>query len=318
MTNRATNHDDEQSGNTPAVSHFEEFKGYDSYCNSTDHSSSGGDAVPTKRISLKRLREIAPTMSMRDKDVLAAVRHCRYLTTKQIQRLYFTDAATPTAGLRVANRNMNKLKDLGMVDALARRIGGVRAGSGSLIWYLTQAGERLLRLDDDGAHAIKRFFEPSPHFLAHTLAVSECYVQITEICDGHKLKLVSAELETDCWRPFSHKGSQTSLKPDLFAVTRCDDYEDRWSFEVDLKTEAPVTVVEKCRRYHQYYRSGLEQKQHNVFPLTVWVVPDMARKDSITEHIRTEFTHSPKLFIVITPDELESLIRQGVEGGRLC
>jgi len=194
----------------------------------------------------------------------------------------------------------------------------VRAGSGSLIWYLTQAGERILRLDDDNAHTSRRFFEPSPHFLAHTLSVAECYIQITEICNKHEPKLVTIELETDCWRAHSHMGSQTTLKPDLFAVTSCENYEDRWFFEVDLKTEAPVTVVEKCRRYHQYYRSGLEQKLHGVFPLTVWIVPNAARKESLTAHIRAEFVHSPKLFIVITPDELEKLIRQSVEGARLC
>jgi len=270
------------------------------------------------RISKQDLEQIGPALSGRDRDILSDVRQCRYLTTQQIRRLHFTDAAMPDSGLRAANRNLNKLKGLRLIDTLSRRIGGVRAGSGSLIWYLTGTGERLLRSGSGANRPRKRGFEPSPHFLAHTLSVAECYIQFKEICSGHNPKLVSAEMEPDCWRSYSHKGKLTTLRPDLFAITVDGEYEDRWFIEVDLNTEAPVTVVEKCRRYHDYYRSGLEQKQHGVFPLAVWIVPDAARKDSVIAHIRGEFKHLPRIFIVITPDELAALIRQGVEGKSLC
>jgi hypothetical protein len=270
------------------------------------------------RISRKHLEELALALGERDKAVLSVVRRCRYITTGQVRRLCFTDAANPTAGLRAANRNLNKLKDSELVGVLTRRIGGTRAGSGSLIWYLTDAGERLLRLGNEAAHPRKRFFEPSPHFLMHTLAVAECFVQLTEICTGQDLTLVKTELEPDCWRAYNDKGKITALRPDLFAVTVCGEYEDRWFMEIDLNTEAPITVVEKCRRYFDYYRSGAEQQQNEVFPLTVWIVPDKARKDSIAMHIGNEFQKLPKIFIVITPDELETLIRQGMEGGALC
>ena len=269
------------------------------------------------RISKMRLEKAAATLSDRDKDVLIAVRRCRYITTRQIRRLYFTEAASPAASLRAANRNLNKLKDLGFIGALARRVGGVRAGSGSLIWYLTEAGERLLRLGGD-ARPRKRFFEPSPHFLAHTLAVTECFVRFAEICAGHGLAMAKAEIEPECWRPYSNKGKITALRPDLFFATVCGEYEDRWFVEIDLNTEAPVTVVEKCRRYYDYYRSELEQKQHEVFPLVVFVVPDAARKESVTAHIRDAFQKLPRIFIAITPNELEPLLRQGVSGEALC
>ena len=272
----------------------------------------------SERLSQRCLEEIAPTLGERDKGILAAVRKWRYLTTNQIRQLHFNSASTLTAGLKATNRNLNKLADLGLINALKRRIGGVRAGSGSRIWYVTDNGERLLRLGDNGVRPRKRSFEPSPHFLEHTLAVAECYIQLFKLCGRHDLKLVGVQPEPECWRPYSHKGKIITLKPDMFAATNCGDYEDRWFIEIDLDTEAPVTIVEKCRRYHDYYRSGLEQKQHEVFPLTVWIVPDAARKESISTHIRDEFKKLPKIFIVITPDELEPLIRQGAEGGSLC
>jgi len=131
--------------------------------------------------------------------------------------------------------------------------------------------------------------------------------------------LSEAQNEPYCWRPYGSVGKIVSLKPDLFAITLCDKYEDRWFFEIDLATESPVKIIEKCRRYHQYYRSGLEQEQYGVFPLVVWIVPDDTRKSSIMLHIKAAFSKLHNIFIAITPDELETLVRQGADysGGGL-
>ena len=55
-----------------------------------------------------------------------------------------------------------------------------------------------------------------------------------------------------------------------------------------------------------------------MFPLTVWIVPSTARKEKLITHIRKAFDKQPRLFAVITADELEPLICQGGEGGSLC
>ena len=110
----------------------------------------------------------------------------------------------------------------------------------------------------------------------------------------------------------------TPPKPDLFAVTVSGAYEDRWFVEVDLATESPAKVIEKCQRYHAYYRTGLEQEESGVFPLTVWIVPTNERKERLIEHIRKAFDKQPRLFAVITQKELKNLIRNGGDGGALC
>ena len=272
-----------------------------------------------ERVSLKKLEELEPSLSDRDKNVLRSIQAYRYLTTSQIQRLHVIDAATPSSALRATSRNLKKLKELHLIDTLARRIGGVYSGSGSSVWHLDAAGEHLLRLTDNKkARPHKASFEPSAYFLAHTLSVSECVVRLTEVCRKKGMHLTEAQHEPYCWRPYNSAGKIISLKPDLFAITLCDNYEDRWFFEIDLATESPIKVIEKCHRYHQYYRSGLEQEQYRVFPLVVWIVPDAARKSSIEIRIKAEFSKQPNIFAVITPDELETLVRQGAgdsEGG---
>lgn len=319
MTNRLTSHDKKPQAEKPKTPDFSRYMVCDSYSNPiTDTPVPGSAATEPQRLSHRRLLELDLSLSSRDRETLLAIQRHRYLMTGQVKRLLFIDAATDTAALRAASRCLKKLRELGLIDALSRRIGGVRAGSASLVWHLSHAGERLLRLHEHKPKPVRRAFEPSPYFLAHTLAVAEISIQLVEMCRGNGMELASLQPEPECWRSYSGRGVQLSLKPDLYAVTISGDYEDRWFFEVDLDTESPAKVLEKCQRYHQYYRSGLEQKESGVFPLTVWIVPDKTRKQHLLEHIRLAFDKQPRLFAVITAGELEELILRGGEGGMLC
>ena len=78
------------------------------------------------------------------------------------------------------------------------------------------------------------------------------------------------------------------------------------------------TIIGKCDRYRDYYRSGLEQKQFGVFPVVVWLVLDAGRKERLRSAIQEAYPKGGKLFIVITADEFERLIRQGCDAKDLC
>ena len=80
-------------------------------------------------------------------------------------------ATTQNPARRAAARELRKLKDYGLVNTLERRIGGTRAGSGSLIWHLTEAGERFLAIGSSEQYTRRRYLEPSRMFLRHSLAV---------------------------------------------------------------------------------------------------------------------------------------------------
>lgn len=324
MTNRLTNGDAKPPAESPTVADFSRYKVCDSYSVPvTDSLTIGGGspasgAEPDKRISKRQLMELDLSLGNRDKEILRSIQRYRYLMTGQVQRLLFTDAANPSAGLRATSRSLKKLKSLGVVDSLSRRIGGVRAGSGSLIWHITHAGERLLRLRDAKAFPVRRYFSPSAYFLAHTLAVAETAIRLIEISRKQEPEITSLQLEPECWRAYSDAGVSCSLKPDLYAATMSEEYEDRYFIEVDLDTESPAKVVEKCRKYHAYYRTGLEQEASDVFPLTVWIVPSAARKEKLIRPLKQAFDKQAKLFAVITCDELEHLILEGGDREMLC
>ena len=261
------------------------------------------------RITKQRLEEIRRELTERDKEILNALQACRYLTGKQIIRLFFSEGAEPQiADYSASYRCLKRLKSHSLIRALNRRIGGVRAGSGSYVWSLTPPGFRLLNL---GKSAHRQYREPSFAFLEHTLLISEAWLQLREICARNSMTLADVHFEPDCWRWYRGRLGKTAvLKPDMYAVTQMGDYEDHWFIEIDRDTETVALVIDKCERYIHYLRTGAEQKQSGVFPYVVWIVPDAKRKDSLITHITRTFSQG-SIFIVITPDELETLISVG-------
>ena len=319
-TNRPTFRSDESVGTSPGVTAQIPFKGSDPYRHAAVAYYPGEEVVPiAMRVGKNQLERLSGELTQRDREILVSLKKCKFLLTGQIQRLHITDASSKNAAIRAAARELRKLKEYGLVATLERRIGGTRAGSGSLIWHLTEAGERFLAMNTSEQYSRRRYLEPSRMFLRHSLAVSECYVQLVEICrNAPELTLLNADWEPDCWRPYTQHGKVIALKPDLFVATKSDGYEDRWFIEIDLSTESPSTIIGKCDRYRDYYRSGLEQKQFGVFPVVVWIVLDEKRKERLRAAIQEAYPKGGKLFIVITADEFERLIKQGFDVKDLC
>ncbi|MBU2601874.1 MAG: replication-relaxation family protein [Actinobacteria bacterium] len=267
-----------------------------------------------QRVSRRRLEDIRASLADRDLQILVSLATHRFLTTRQICRLHFGDKPTETAALRSANRALYKLRSLRLLVALERRIGGVRAGSGSYVWSLGHIGARLLQRanDVDGLPRRQRQREPSTTFLEHTLAVAEVSLRLREIANRGEVTLLGVQHEPACWRPYSGPGGGTvRLKPDLAAVTATEKFEDHWFFEVDLATEPPSRVVRACQNYQAYRQSGVEQRRLGLFPAVVWIVPTGRRKETLVSHLDGHDAISARLFTVITLDELEGLLRRG-------
>ena len=264
-------------------------------------------------ITYQRLKELEHLLSERDKTILHSLNKCRYLSSGHIQRLHFNDRANKRSSSRLANRKLAKLQEYGLIHSLERRIGGINHGSDSTIRLLTDAGKTLLHIRSANYISRKRLYEPSPNFLKHTLEVAEVYVQITEFCRNHGLTHTKTDLEPACWHDYSVEGSRpVYLKPDLFAVIENDKYEYSCFLEIDLNTEAPCVVLNKCQRYIHYYQAVAEGGDSKVFPLVIWRVPDETRKKSLEQHIAKCSELQPKnIFTVVTPDELEGLLRKG-------
>lgn len=274
--------------------------------------------MSTQRVGRRQLESIRESLTDRDMEIVETVAIHRFLTTRQICRFHFTDKATKTAALRAANRSLVKLKDLRILVSLDRRIGGVRAGSGSFVWGLGQIGARLLHENKRAEEAPVRYreHEPSTTFLKHTLAVAEVALRLAEAAHADRFNIIDIQHEPACWRAYNGSGGGTlRIKPDLAVVSATEDFEDHWFFEVDLATEPPSRVVRTCLSYQEYQRSGIEQRRLGLFPAVVWIVPTARRKESIETRLGESQAIDVRLFRVITLDELETLMQRGAACG---
>ncbi|WP_083527811.1 replication-relaxation family protein [Curtobacterium ammoniigenes] len=256
---------------------------------------------------------LSSRLSDRDWLILRSVDEYRYLLTRQIARLHFGLAANVKTIPRTANLALGRLRQLGLVRELDRRIGGVRAGSSGKVWQLTETANRLLAWRDSETRASRlRAIEPGVTFLEHTLAVAEVVLDLNDAAAAHDVAVSRVELEPAAWRPYlDRSGATVRLKPDLALVTTSGGYEDAWFLEVDRSTEPPGRIVRKCLQYQDYRHTGREQAQTGIFPAVVWVVPNLRRRDQLRARLREERRIDGRLFTVVTTTSLGELIALG-------
>ena len=270
------------------------------------------------------IASLIESLSERDLSILESLRTHRALTTVLIRRLHFPISgepreedsgkshATEMAAAVAAIRVLTRLESHRLITRLHRRIGGVRAGSTGIVWQLGAAGERLLRAQH-GDSARRRYSEPSPNFIAHTLAAADLAIHLYELARQDTIELLRLEAEPECWRTFlSAHGARQWLKPDLFSITAVGDYENHLFIEADNATEHAPVIVRKALQYQHYANTGIHQKDHGLFPAVLWVVPDKRRKTVIRSTLAAE----PKLhdlvaaglFHVVTTEEFPAFI----------
>lgn len=255
-------------------------------------------------------------LTKRDYEVLSLLNRCRYATTKQLVELYFRENKPKTATRR-ANLLTKKLTNLGLIHHLNRRIGGVRAGSGSYVWHITHKGIKELReVEPSVKLKLKNRYEPSQNHLKHQLFVAQLFVELTALHLDGKILLETFFFEPKCWRSFATLFSHFTLKPDAFARVTIENFEDTYFFEADNATEHLGRVISKCKQYIAYFNTGIEQRENNIFPLVVWIVPDEKRKLAILNRIKENLDAYWELFEVLTLDEFPGFIQGGRDDAR--
>ena len=272
--------------------------------------------TPKSRTGRRELEVIGKSLGERDLAILRSVADHRFLTTSQIARLHFSNNQSSLPALRSANRTLARLKEQHLLSNLERRIGGVRAGSGSFVWTLGNTGARILNHGDQQRTTQSRYreYEPTSTFLEHHLAVAEVHLSLKAISTGSAsaVMLSDLQLEPKCWRSYlGQAGEMQWLKPDLVATTTTLDFEDHWFLEVDRGTEPPSRIVRKCHQYQKYRSTGIEQRRIGVFPAVVWIVPSVVRIQSLQAHLKEIGLATDGLFWIITLDQLGNLIERG-------
>lgn len=267
-----------------------------------------GNHLPSSgRLGRRQLVSLSETLSDRDIAILRLVAGHRFIATTQIEQLVFSDHSTSSSGARACRRVLRRLHRQGVLTALERRIGGIRAGSASYVWRLSHAGQRLLNLLD-GEDSVAKLHEPSERLLNHCLMVAETHVSIRQFAREHGLDVLDVTTEPHCWRTYhGMAGELRTLKPDLGAITATPEYVDHWLLEADTGSEHPPTTVLKCRQYLDYFAT---LPSGDIVPRVIWVVPSHKRAD----RLRRAFLDArldPRLFKVTELSDLGPVLAGG-------
>jgi hypothetical protein len=237
-------------------------------------------------------------LSLRDLGVIRQVAELRLMSARQIQALHFPNSehCGERAATRARQRVLARLCRERLLVALTRRIGGVRAGSASLVLALGPVGQRVLALHGTR----RRAYEPTWRFVDHTLAIAQLVVDVRLAARAGLLDALEAQAEPVCWRSFARLGGRCTLRPDAFLSVGVGDYELRWFIEIDRATESLPTVLKKCHLYADYYQSGTEQANGGIFPRVCWIVPDEGRAERVRAAIGRDGSLPARLFTVTT------------------
>lgn len=251
-------------------------------------------------------------MSERDRAIIETLDSLRVATTEHLRRLHFTDL-TEASAARQAPKTLARLAQHGVLAALPRRVGGVRAGSAAMVWSLDVAGQRLASgAGPAGGIRLRRPWAPSLPFVAHRLAVSGLFVDLTEAARAGSCELLSFEAEPLSWRRFTAPHGGTSyVKPDASVRLGVGDFEHGAFVEVDRATEARPTITRKCTAYRRYWETGREQARFGYFPRVLFAVPSEARKAALVEVFRAQPEEAWSLFQVALAGELPAALIRG-------
>ncbi|GAA1344258.1 replication-relaxation family protein [Arthrobacter roseus] len=279
--------------------------------------STGSHTGP--RISNRRLEDIRAGLSDRDLAMLASVERYRFLSARHLQALHFTDHASTESASRTCRRVLARLRRLRILGVLDRRIGGIRAGSEGLVYYVDTAGDRIQR---DGAQARRRrrFDEPSARFLDHTLAIADMAIAVREAAQSHGAEVVKIDPEHHATRTYQDGyGVPQVLRPDLYielAASVGDDEVSVFFIEVDLGHESLPTLLGKSLAYEEYRATGSEQRQYGGFPQVIWAMDAhrettaLRRRKALGDAIERNSRTAASLYrILALPDTADALVQ---------
>jgi hypothetical protein len=242
-------------------------------------------------------------LSERDVAILESLAIIRFATTRQLQRLHVYDG-TPLGNARVAARILKRLADQHILIRMPRQVGGVRAGSASIVFTLARPAIALL---NQGTGTVRTPTLPGYQYMAHALSVTELYVGLKELeCLG---TLAVKTFQVEPKRLVTYSGRKL-LRPDAYIRVRMGGFVYYWFIEMDLSTERRPQLKRKLDAYIKYWESGRERSSTGkpVFPKVLFLVPDRSRKTVFERLIEHVPSHARRLFRVeLIKDAMEIL-----------
>jgi hypothetical protein len=243
-------------------------------------------------ITASYLNMLRTHLSDRDLQIIATVAHFKLISGNQVQRLFFpldetepADALVNKTRVRVRQDVLKRLKEHRILNRLDKRVsGGSTRGSSSFLYRLDVAGQHIAETTSSRPRRPLQWYDP---LVAHTLAITELYVQLTECHRTEKLTLIDYKTEPYCWRTYP----QGVLKPDAFVQVglSANGQRRKGSFfiEVDRASQRGTKIDTKFPQYIDYWEYHRAANPGQVFPQVLFLAPHAGRVDYLNGLIRS-------------------------------
>jgi hypothetical protein len=261
------------------------------------------------RVGRRELERLRGEATDRDGSIVRFLAEFRLASAAQLRRRFFPEQqfATADTAARTSRRVLGRLASHRLLVRLERRVGGLRAGSDGFVYGIGPVGHRLIEPE---GRSRPRFVEPSPAFVHHHLAVTELAVELEVGGRGGAFELLDVAGEPRCWRTLPGQRARAgALRPDLHIRLRTGEVELSWFVEVDMGTAHLPAVLRKCSLYETYYRSGVEQAEHGIFPRVIWVTQTERRRARLWSAIDRRHGLTNELFVVADSSEVLGVLR---------
>ena len=220
-------------------------------------------------------------LQKRDLELLKALFACGFLSTSQIQKLFFNQNHS------VVCRRLNKR--LLPNKIVTRYRSGLAFCSTEAVYTLGTEGISILaeELNVDTSEIFKPGKQKfNPLFLSHTLEINDFWISLRAACEISKdeYQIVSWWTERKLRKRFQRPGKVDLPLPDSrFVLHRRKDQTERlFLLEIDRGTERQAIFQKKIDRYLNYYVSGQHKADFgfDVFRVLI-VTPDDQRLKSV-------------------------------------
>jgi hypothetical protein len=258
------------------------------------------------RVRMPYVEQLAERLSPRDLMILLTLNRVRLATGLQLERLHFYELTGRSRSVKRADV-LKRLTDAAVLTLIERRVGTANRGSAQQCYALDSAGLRLVQLHLN-KHApqsqVRRPGFPGDRFVAHTLAVTELYVDLVERSRLGTSVLGEFQAEADAYWP---NGLRGWIKPDAFVRLEQGDEAVYWWFEADMATESLPTIRRKLLAYLDFVQRG-QLGPDGVAPKVLIGVSAVKRREAVRSVIEELPAPGESLFQVVEQAEVAKVM----------
>lgn len=223
----------------------------------------------------------------------------RYAYGSQLQRLFFRHGSS-LAMTRARNRTLRKLVDLKVLYRYPRaRLPGKQHGSTEHVYTLAAAGQRLHAKTQNHPYSFRSLDRTTTH-IAHTLAITELHVQLSELATQNTLQLISSLPEPYSYRQY---GIGKVIKPDYATVYRVRHngrlFEHAWVIEVERTRQREAATIAKLRAYEDYFE---QLASDSLMPRVLFLCFTQSHTAHLQRLLQRNAAGSQDLFLVASND----------------